>query len=142
MDTHYVDSGPLEHLCFYKTAAGWEPMHHYAELQSQSTDTKNVVPVRWDDLSLHPQTMFGSPVVIVPDVPKMQLSKEVYDELPSPFRDEFNQWMRGFFGTTNPCPDGQIHKIGLYVHMNPRTYAECSSMNLLNRFYTSTSIAG
>ncbi|MEO1354451.1 MAG: hypothetical protein AAFW48_01495 [Pseudomonadota bacterium] len=44
----------------------------------------------------------GLRVVINPmldNMPKMQLTKKVYDNLPSPFRDEINAWMREFFGT-------------------------------------------
>lgn len=32
-------------------------------------------------------------------VPKMQLTQKVYDNLPAPFRDEINTWLREFFGT-------------------------------------------
>lgn len=44
----------------------------------------------------------GFRVVINPmldNMPKMTLTRKVYDNLPSPFRDEINAWMRDFFGT-------------------------------------------
>lgn len=68
--------------------------------------------------------LLGFQVIVSPDRPKMQLSKDcpVTDD----FRREINMWMLSFFGTTNLVPDGQYivlqeHK---QVVMNPRTYAE------------------
>ena len=68
-------------------------------------------------------TLYGLKVILSPDRPKMQLSKDcpVTDD----FRKEINAWMVEFFGTTNIIPDGQMimfNELGT-VGINPRTHA-------------------
>lgn len=72
-----------------------------------------------------PNHIFGVPVFVREDQPKMQLSAYVCEVLAQPFIDETNAWMRDFFGTTNMLTDGQVVTIGegmkASFHMNPRT---------------------
>lgn len=65
-------------------------------------------------------TIYGMPVVVTPDYPKMVLSEDV--PVSPEFRREINLWMLGFFGTTNTMEDGQVVKAMNHLYMNPRTY--------------------
>jgi len=63
--------------------------------------------------------ILGQPIFVDPmldNVPKMQLTPKVYDNLPSPFRDEINDWMREFFGTESRM----YHAAGIGVLMGPK----------------------
>lgn len=62
-------------------------------------------------------------VVVTPDVPKLQLSPELCAILApkAGFADEYNAWLREFFGCTQLLPDGQVAMIDGKAHMNPRT---------------------
>lgn len=67
----------------------------------------------------------GYALVIVPDVPKMQLSKRVCEYLSPAFIAETNAWMLDFFGTTNMLPDGQAIVVNNEsLLMNRRTYED------------------
>lgn len=64
-------------------------------------------------------SIFGEAIFISPyldDMPKMQLTPKVYDNLPAPFRDEMNAWMREFFGTESRM----YHTPGVGIFMGPK----------------------
>ncbi|WP_394475055.1 hypothetical protein [Ralstonia mannitolilytica] len=68
-------------------------------------------------------SILGQPIFVDPlldNVPKMQLTPKVYDNLPSPFRDEINAWMRDFFGTESRM----YHAAGIGVLMGPKMLAQ------------------
>lgn len=78
-------------------------------------------------------TMLGEPVFQNPhldSMPKMQLTKKVYDNLPSPFRDEINAWMRDFFGT-----ESRMYQVpGVGVFMGPKAVADAKASLAIWRF--------
>jgi hypothetical protein len=65
--------------------------------------------------------IFGFPVYVSPDRPKIRLSEDI--PLTKEFRDEYNQWLVDFFGLTNMLKDGEIISGVHGIFMNPRTYA-------------------
>lgn len=65
----------------------------------------------------------GEPIFVNPlldNVPKMQLTPKVYDNLPSPFRDEMNAWMREFFGTESRI----YHAAGVGLFVGQKAYEQ------------------
>lgn len=64
----------------------------------------------------------GISIVVSHDRPKMKLSEAV--PVTPEFREEFNRWMLGFFGTTNTVADGEVMHMPLQriLIMNPRTF--------------------
>ena len=66
----------------------------------------------------------GMKVIVSPDRPRYQLPDDLL--LPPGFRDEFNAWARGYFGTRNKLKDGEVicmQREGVLM-MNPRTFAQ------------------
>lgn len=74
--------------------------------------------------SLRPQrTQLGEKIFVNPildNMPKMQLTPAVYDNLPWPFRDEINAWMRDFFGTESKV----YHVQGVGIFMGRKAYEQ------------------
>lgn len=68
-------------------------------------------------------SIIGMPVHVnqlLDDMPKMQLTQKVYDNLPAPFRDEINAWMREFFGT-----ESRMYQVaGVGIFMGPKMLAQ------------------
>lgn len=70
-----------------------------------------------------PYTLYGMAVHIVPDTPKIILSKDV--PVSEDFRIEMDRWMLEFFGITNLLDDGQVIAVGNEAMlMNQRTYRQ------------------
>lgn len=78
-------------------------------------------------MKVHP--FDGLTVVLVYDVPKMQLSPRVVEVLKPEFVAGMNAWMKEFFGMTNSMPDGLYKVVGRYVYMNPRTLEDLREYN-------------
>lgn len=65
-------------------------------------------------------SIMGFRLVVSPDRPKYQLPKDI--QVTQEFREDFDRWALGFFGTDNLLDDGQM----LVIHdrelvMNPRS---------------------
>lgn len=67
---------------------------------------------------LNGERVFVNP--ILDDMPKMQLTQAVYDNLPWPFREEVNAWMREFFGTESRI----YHVRGVGIFMGRKAYEQ------------------
>lgn len=68
-------------------------------------------------------SFMGFRVVVSPDQPKYQLPKDI--QVTQAFREDFDRWALGFFGTTNLVPDGQMLVIqGRELLMSPRTLGQ------------------
>lgn len=73
------------------------------------------------------EKFYGLKVFITPDTPKMKLAPGDY--VTPAFREEMDQWLREFFGTTNLIADGSClmsEAMGT-VHMNHRTFVKFKS---------------
>jgi hypothetical protein len=76
------------------------------------------------------QSIFGVPIVVTKDIPKMQLSEDC--PVTPEFRIEINAWMVEFFGVYSTFEDGKIWKSEGKLFMNPRTYATLKQNGLFN----------
>lgn len=68
-------------------------------------------------------TLYGIPVQVIPDRPRMQLSEDC--PCTPEYRVELNAWMLAFFGTTNMIADGQVLHVTYPEErfvMNQRTF--------------------
>ena len=73
-------------------------------------------------------TLGGMKIYVVPDQPRMQLSRRVYEVLTPAMIEDHNQWLTQFFGTTNLVPDGVSYVNGPdKAYMNPRTFHKLRS---------------
>lgn len=71
----------------------------------------------------------GEPIFVnqmLDNVPKMQLTPKVYDNLPSPFRDEMNAWMREFFGTESRI----YHAPGVGLFVGQKAYEQIRQVRI------------
>ena len=79
----------------------------------------------------------GTPVFVVPDVPKRQLALDV--PVTDAFRREINAWMIEFFGLVNTMVDGEVISLSdqdlagvkivqAGVYMNPRTFMQVKAL--------------
>jgi hypothetical protein len=87
-----------------------------------------------------PPVFEGRRVVVVPDVPCMELGTapcvaggEVIAWVSPEVRAETNAWLRAFFGTTNFVRDDWIIRDDVHgtILMNPRTLAKLRAANAL-----------
>jgi hypothetical protein len=64
----------------------------------------------------------GFDVIVTPDLPKMKLAQGDY--VTPAFRQEIDEWLLSFFGTTNFITDGNtiVSEVSNKIWMNPRTY--------------------
>lgn len=81
----------------------------------------------------HPQTIYGMPIVVVPDAVRA-LPDEVMPGVPWPpgFKQEIDAWMRSFFKPRNLVPDGQMlqdRQRGT-CYMNPRTWEKAKQASM------------
>ncbi|GAQ30274.1 hypothetical protein SAMD00023378_3957 [Ralstonia sp. NT80] len=68
-------------------------------------------------------TMLGEPVFVNPyldNVPKMQLTRKVAENLPPGFADEMNAWMADFFGRESKV----VHMPGIGFFMGRMAYEQ------------------
>lgn len=75
-------------------------------------------------------TLLGLRVYVTPDVPKMQLSKDV--PVSPDFRREIDAWLIELLGYTNILGDDAIlmSEVMGTIHCNPRNYARLKNIGI------------